>query len=53
MTSTNDGPEPTDSHRTADRTGLLHAAEGVVIYDRENPSGWIQSADAVSLADRC
>jgi hypothetical protein len=56
MTSTNDTPDPDhdpdDPHRADDRTGLLLVDDGVVIYDVENPDGWIESDDAVALADR-
>lgn len=52
MTSTNDTRTPTDTHRADDRTGLLLVDDGVVIYDTENPFGWIQSDDAVTLAER-
>ncbi|SEN11727.1 hypothetical protein SAMN05216388_1001405 [Halorientalis persicus] len=30
----------------------LDAAEGVVIYDRENHCAWLQSDGAVSVTDR-
>ena len=51
MSSTND-TRPNEPHRTDDRTALLLVDDGVVIYDTENPFGWIQSDDAVTLAER-
>lgn len=52
MTSTTDTPEPTDSHRADDRTHLLSVEEGVLLYDVENPTGWIQSDVSADLAAR-
>jgi hypothetical protein len=52
MTSTNDTRDTDDQNRTDDRTGLLLTADGVVVYDVENPSGWIQSDVSVALAER-
>lgn len=52
MTSKKDTPETDDLHRADDRTHLLYVESGVVVYDVENPSAWIKSDDAVSLAER-
>jgi hypothetical protein len=52
MPSTDDTPNPDDPHRAADRTGLLLVDDAVVLYDRENPSGWLRSDEAVALAER-
>jgi hypothetical protein len=60
MTSTSDTPDPdanqnrnaTDLHRADDRTGLLLVDDGVVVYDVENPEGWLQSDVSVALAER-
>jgi hypothetical protein len=52
MTSTNDTPGPTDPRPPADRTAHVSTGDGVVIYDVENPSEWIQSDRTVGLAER-
>jgi hypothetical protein len=52
MTSTNDTPGPTDPCPPADRTAHVSTEDGVVIYDVENPSGWLRSDRTVSLAER-
>jgi len=48
MTSSHDTH---DRSQTDDRTYLLPADDGVVIYDVETPSGWLRSDHAVALAE--
>lgn len=52
MSSANETPDPTDPRSPADRTAHVSTGDGVVIYDVENPSGWIRSDRTVSLAER-
>lgn len=52
MTSTHNTRDPADRSQTDDRIRLLPVDGSVVIYDAENPSGWIESDHAVALADR-
>ncbi|MDX1748459.1 MAG: hypothetical protein R3324_21200 [Halobacteriales archaeon] len=52
MTPIDDTPEPTDLHRTDDRTDLLLVDDGVVVYDVENPAAWIRSDESVTLAEQ-
>ena len=52
MTPTDHTPEPDDTHRTDDRIDLRRTAEGVVMYDRENPDAWLEADRVVPLAER-
>jgi hypothetical protein len=51
MTSSHDTHDTHDRSQTDDRTHLLPADDGVVIYDVETPSGWLKSDHAVALAE--
>lgn len=52
MTSTIDTPEPNDLHRADDRLELLLVDDGILVYEPENPSAWLESDQPVSLAER-
>lgn len=49
MTSPTDATNPNDSHRADDHTAHVRVEDGILVYDVENPTAWIQADTAVSL----
>ncbi len=48
----NDVPQLPDGDDPAESIEAYETAEGVVLYDAENPLAWLQSTNAVALGDR-